>query len=933
MDTRYIILDFETSGLDPSGPERAEIIEVGALKVQGFEVVARFHALVKPERPVPEPIQRLTGLTADRLENERSLEEVAPELIEFLGDLPIVAHNSQLEQTFLDHFISPLRAGDQNGELYSTHNSIEPLALILADEPSHSMESLRRWAGIESEGAHRADKDCEDLLALLKHAFEYMKIERPHVAAIAQHFLEDEAWWWLSFFSDPDLPRVQPGALLPDREEHGDLRELRARDSDRTIDWEKKIGADPVHQALVSGAEGFQYREAQEKMAQLVRQSLENGEKLAVEAPTGTGKSIAYLLPGLLASRQTGAPLVVSTHSKSLQDQLLEKDLPAVRKILKDPNLRATTVKGQDNYLCLRKLHDLAASIGPAHTLDEKWSAAYLMSFAGSARVAELDRVSHYLKTRFPALAEMCGRVNSHHTTTVGPTCSFYKSCHYFDSARLAHEADVVIANHALVFQWPAQLPKIRNIVFDEAHHLEDQITRANSLELSESELAENTDRLSRKQGPRRIGDAVVIGRLLNPLTLPAPFDQDPPSTLLSHLTDQLRVRLLEVRNLVPLAMPPVREGSEGFEQNVELSKIRGAVREQVVSGLRNLAQAVGELHRFLAAGVTASQSIGSRGGVGQDPDFDVLSTQAFRYEGYSQKIQALLAEDNPNHLRLLLWDPRENLWSLSVQPISVAELSQPFFTDKRGVVLTSATLTSASSPNFVIDRIGLKLTQPLSALPSPYRLEEQAVILIPQDIPVPGTSGHLETLISFTEQVAGVLGGKTLLLMTSNRRLRQAAEILRERLRKQGITVLDSLSERRAAEVFRTSERALLIGSERYGEGLDIPGDALSCVIIEKINEAMTRSPLAEARKARTRFGLYDFDFPLRMMWLKQRVGRLIRSPSDRGAVVVFDSRYHGWAVNSRAHVDRSLAPIPVEGGRRDQLLERIAAIVGIPS
>jgi ATP-dependent DNA helicase DinG len=157
---------------------------------------------------------------------------------------------------------------------------------------------------------------------------------------------------------------------------------------------------------------------------------------------------------------------------------------------------------------------------------------------------------------------------------------------------------------------------------------------------------------------------------------------------------------------------------------------------------------------------------------------------------------------------------------------------------------------------------------------------------------------------------------------MTSNRRLAHAAEVLRDRLKARGITVFDSLTDKRAADSFRVSEHALLIGSERYGEGLDIPGQALSLVIVEKINEAMTRSPLAEARKAKTKFGLYDYDFPLRMMWLKQRVGRLIRSPSDTGCVVVFDPRYHTWSAGSRIHVQKALAPMPIAGGTTEEIL-----------
>lgn len=131
-----------------------------------------------------------------------------------------------------------------------------------------------------------------------------------------------------------------------------------------------------------------------------------------------------------------------------------------------------------------------------------------------------------------------------------------------------------------------------------------------------------------------------------------------------------------------------------------------------------------------------------------------------------------------------------------------------------------------------------------------------------PSDVSQPGTPQHLDAIIGFTEQTARILGGGTMLLMTANHRLKHAAEILRERLEKYGIQVFDSVSDRRAIDAFRASDRALLIGSERYGEGIDIPGRSLACVIVEKMNEAMTRGPLAEARKARTRFGLFDYDF-----------------------------------------------------------------------
>jgi ATP-dependent DNA helicase DinG len=276
----------------------------------------------------------------------------------------------------------------------------------------------------------------------------------------------------------------------------------------------------------------------------------------------------------------------------------------------------------------------------------------------------------------------------------------------------------------------------------------------------------------------------------------------------------------------------------------------------------------------------------------------------------------------------MLHWMPRDQIWRLSAQPIDVSKIGAPFFQNLKGVVLTSATLSAGSNPTFVTDRIGLELSEKLTQLPSPYPLEKQAVAFIPQGLPPPGSLAHVDALVSFTAEVARLLNGRTLLLMTSNRRMRYAADELRLRLEPEGITVLDSQSDRRAAEVFKNTERALLIGGERYGEGLDIPGRGLVCVIVEKINEAMTRGPLAEARKNRTKFALFDFDFPMRMIWLKQRIGRLIRSPTDSGVVVIFDSRVHQWSPGSRGHVVRTLQPIPVRGGDPSAILREMSGL-----
>jgi ATP-dependent DNA helicase DinG len=968
--TAYILLDFETTGLEAAA---CEIIEIGAIRVEGLREVARYHTLVKPKVAIPAIITEITGITNAEVESAPAIEEVAEAFAAFLGDFPIVAHNSKIEQDFLDTHVSPLIGG----RIFTVHNSIDPMALLLPESHSHSMETLRNWAGVDLEDAHRADKDCLDLLKILQYSHAWMLRERPWMGAVVEHFLGN--WWWAWFFREAyDSLETKPTLIeLLERPFLGDLREFEKKDDERKtpekIDVPKSEVSAILHGERKHTSEKFAFRDSQFQMSERIRVALENGERVAIEAPTGTGKSVAYLVPGVLAAEKTGSPLIVSTHSKALQDQLLEKDIPLVAD-LTGRAIRATTVKGQENYLCLRKLYqecsflpsDDGAPDSPA--TEERYCAAFVVALAKvagttRARVAELDRVSTYLRIRFGAMSGFLERVKAHFTTTKGPPCPFYKSCHYFDSARIAHQSDVVIANHSLVFHWPEHLPKIRNIVFDEAHHLEDQLTDAYEIAMKEIDLADDIDRLLSVSRGRKITDGTRIRRLLDALTLPkGPHGE----TRLDEFLEPIRTRLRELSVLIPGALS--RKGmrdSGGYEVDLDLSKLE---KDPAFDGLKNLEASLRALSDYLEA---AREGVTS-GPLKTDPAADILQLHAYSMTAYADAVGAAIKDPSlsavkkaldekestpeaprdgttpsatdvklgepsaadrekpaaPNFLRLLYWNPRENTWRIEVAPIEVKALANEFFAEVRAIALTSATLSSGANPTFITDRIGLALTKPFASLPSPYPLEKQAIAFFPSDVSQPGTPAHLDAIIGFTEQTAQILGGRTMLLMTANSRLRQAAEILRERLEKHGIQVFDSVSDRRAIDAFRGTERALLIGSERYGEGIDLPGRQLACVIIEKMNESMTRGPLAEARKSRTRFGLFDYDFPLRMIWLKQRVGRLIRSAEDRGAIVVFDPRFHGWSTPSKNIVVAALNPIPVRGGTRDEILMQIESM-----
>jgi len=902
----YLILDFETTGLSAA---ESEIIEIGALAVQGLTPLAQLNCLVKPKKEVPKAISQLTGITPEMLEDQLPLEDVLSRFLEFVGNRPIVAHNCSMEESFITEHIAP-HAPTHSFEFF---NSIEPLALIFPDSPSHSMESLRKLCKVDSDNSHRAFKDCEDLLKILTYSRDVLFNDRGQIQTIVEKTLGKD-WWWSWLFGLPNETTYEPKSLLDAIKRHplGDFVQ-KATKKEKIND---NLVTEALHGKNIISTRSFEYRKAQEEMTQAVKTALIEEERIAIEAPTGTGKSVAYLIPSVLAAVSSDTPVVVSTHSKSLQDQLLKKDVPVTTELLGLDKLKATTVKGQENYVCLRKLYELASTITDDTSYDEKFCLAYLLALSSVSDTAETDTVSNYLKQNFPSFNEIISNVSSHFTTTKGQSCRFYDHCHFFNSARLAHSSQIIIANHALVFRWPNHLPDIRNIIFDEAHHLEDQITDAFSIEVEEETVAENLNRLSRKHGKRRVGDCTQLAMLIRQLKLSARFTDKDPSKYIEELTETAKNRLLQLTSLIPLVLPKNRQGTEGYEEPIHLNA--KPALSTLVDTLSNLGASLADIADYLKAAIDACEG----SSIKNDLTFDILLGHAARFDEFQKQLKIMTDFSDCNYLRIIYWHPREYIWRASAQPIEVAKLAAEFWKERRTIVLTSATLSGGKTSCFLTDRIGLELSKPLLSLPSPYNLKELATVFIPHDIGPPGTQGHLDALIGFTEQMATLLKGKTMLLISSNRRLRIAAETLRERLTKRGIEVFDSVSDRRAIDIFKTSKNALLIGSEKYGEGIDIPGQRLSCVIIEKINEAMTRTPIAEARKLKTKFPLYDYDFPLRMQWLKQRAGRLIRSPTDTGVVVIFDPRYNNWTQASRDFVNRTLAPIPIQTGSRDQIL-----------
>ncbi|HXG36735.1 MAG TPA: exonuclease domain-containing protein, partial [Dehalococcoidia bacterium] len=481
----YVALDLETTGTDL---QRDAIIEIGAVKFNHEGVLDKFVTFVNPQRPIPAPITDLTGISDEDVADAPPIGALREAVARFLGDHPLVGHNiSAFDRVFLETHHIPY--GDV---IFDTH---ELAATFLPNIGEYSLRSLLGHFGIENSRPHRALPDALAAMAL----FEAL---RRHTSGLPGPLLNQlERWlaacpWTGSLFL--------ASALRMSQEDGGPSRPARAAFVAGEV---LEPAASPV---LVSAREavavldaaaeqegliaGFERRPEQIRMLEAVTEAFNNGQQLLVEAGTGTGKSLAYLVPAAIYALRNGSRVVVSTNTINLQQQLARKDIPTLQSLLEaagpDTQLRAAVLKGKGNYLCLRRFHALQ----PTPPLPED-EARFLTRLAIWASKTETgDRAELRLRAREQPLWR---RISAEEANCNSDNCPFVVegSCFLVRARRRAEAAHLLVVNHALLLADVAiggrLLPPYEHLVIDEAHHLEEEATRQFGFQAGEAELIE----------------------------------------------------------------------------------------------------------------------------------------------------------------------------------------------------------------------------------------------------------------------------------------------------------------------------------------------------------------------------------------------------------------------------------------------------------
>jgi DNA polymerase-3 subunit epsilon/ATP-dependent DNA helicase DinG len=900
MEDTFVALDIETTGTDP---QRDAVIEIGAVRFSLRRVESDWSTLINPGRNIPESITQLTGITNEMVRSAPRLEQVLQELAEFVGDAVIVGHNIRFDLSFFERYhlfpYSPVV------------DTYELAAVLFPSARRYSLGALSQMLGIPlppGEEYHRALTDARITQSLFLRLYERARSLPLDTIAEIVRLSQDVEWdagWVFEQVLRQRIRREMPakrayGPYPPSWFESGprDLQPLAPPKQIRPLDEEEIAALLQPGGPFARYFARFEHRPEQVEMARAVTQALSQSRHLMVEAGTGVGKSFAYLLPASLFALENKTRVLISTNTINLQEQLIQKDIPDLQAALGLKELRSAVLKGRGNYLCPRRF-DLLRQQGPKDAREMRLLAKILVWLLDSPFGDRSELNLHGDGER-----ETWTRVSAEDDQCTAETCltRYGGGCPFYRARQAALAAHLVIVNHALLLSDVATgnrvLPEYDHLIVDEAHHLESATTSALTFRIGRAEL----ERLLHELGGPNAGllNALVahLKPLLRPSELSALQQQIHHAADLLFRAGEYLKRFFQTLERFARQQRTNAIENYGWQLRVTPSTRTLPLWDEVELSwdaanetLQLLLNHVASLHREL--GETLHERVDSL-----DEAEDVLgelSNLLRRLSEAQNALHALVSNPDPQFVYWLeMRQNGEHLFA-NIAPLRVGPLlEQHLWHEKSSIILTSATLTTYGRFDYLRNTLSADEADEL-LLGSPFDYENAALIYIPNDIPEPHTPSYQSQVERAIVQSCLSSGGRTLVLFTSYAQLRKTSQAIAPILARHDILTYEQgegASPTALLESFKSSERAVLLGTRSFWEGVDVPGQALSVVMIVKLPFDVPNDPLIEARAEIYENPFEEYHLPEAVLKFRQGFGRLIRSASDRGVVVILDRR-----------------------------------------
>lgn len=923
MKNKFVVVDLETTGHSPEDGDR--IIEIGIVVIENNEIARTYSSLLNPGREIPPFITNLTNITNEDVKNSPSFSQVAKHIVEFFKDAYFVAHNVAFDLRFLNDELEGVNLPPLRNK---TVDTVEVSRILFPQAGSYKLTDLASYLQISHKQPHRA---LEDALVTAKVLFKIQKrfLELPFETI--EQLLKLEVY----FHSDlRELLNTQYERLLFSHIEkdkynvfHGiafkKLPPIRKNHELFKASF-KSFLQDIYEEAggLEKSLKNYEYRAGQREISESVYASFLDQQHSFIEAGTGIGKTIAYLLPALYHAASTGERVVLSTYTTQLQSQLLNNEIPLLKEILAFP-FSVAMLKGQRHYLSLERLaHELKEE-----TLENNYDIALTKAMilvwiteteTGDLDEIQLSKAGYYFFQQINTRAE--GPINKN--------SPWFKYSYYIQAQKKAQSAHVVITNHALLctdlYNDYKFLPAYKYALIDEAHHFEGTAIRQGALSLDNTLMNYSLNQLGRSDEDRLVANLLGDKGILS-------FDEEQWNILF----DRVRININELFQAI---IYDVKSKNKGAKSTSDTGRVQYRLKEQDKYraswlGITEVALKVIALLKEMTIRLDSMIEAGSHkeGQVNQkDINFYIESL-----ESYIRSLESFFQlKDLSERVKWIELESGDKVF-LYEKPIYVADfLQDSFFNKKKSIVFTSATLTMRNSFSHIRNQLGLKEEEVLTKqIASPYNYNKQVLFTVPKDFPniKEDEEEFIYASCEAISSIAKITEGKTLVLFTSYHMLRKSYYLLQEtmdldeyRLIAQGIS---SGSRMRLQKNFQSFDKAILLGTSSFWDGIDIPGEDLSSLIIVRLPFQAPNHPLFQARaKELEKSGknpFYSLALPEAVLRFKQGFGRLIRSHEDRGIIFVCDSRL--MTSSYRSFFTKSIPDLKVHYEDMTSIIKRI--------